>query len=181
MDFGEYQRDAYKTENTKSEAVRQRIDGLPIVLIYSVLETIKRSGVKAGALKGHLFYNRELRTPELTQPAIERDLIIQRMKQLPPGLIHSILGMADELAEIVEVVSEYVYNGKRIDWDNLTEEYGDMLWFWSCGNTSRGEANETVAKLNIDKLKKRFGDKFSEERANKRDLELERKVFEGSK
>jgi len=181
MDFLEYQKEAYKTASTDRQSVKNRIGGLPVVLVYSVFETIKRAGKKAGAVKGHLFYNRELRMPTSTTPTIERNEMIERMKNVPPDLIHSIFGMSDELAEIVDVISEYIYNGTRIDWDNLTEEYGDLLWFWSCGNTARGAKNETVAQLNIDKLRKRFGEKFSEEKANNRDLDSERKVFEDAK
>lgn len=177
MYFNEYQKLAYKTANKNSEAARQRIGELPIVLVYSVLETIRRCGAKAGSLKGHLFYGREIRSSGLVQPQIERDKMLERMQNVPTDLIHSILGMADELAEITEVVSEYIYNGKRIDWDNLTEEYGDMLWFFSLGNTARGVKNEDVAELNIEKLKERFGDEFSEEKANNRDLDSEREVF----
>ena len=178
MDFFEYQKLAYKTANTNRQAVKERIGGLPMVLVYSVLESIKRSGAKAGKLKGHLFYGRELKNADLAQNQIDRDGLIQRMQNVPPDLIHSILGMADELAEITEVISDYIYSGKRIDWENINEEYGDLLWFWSCGNSCRGMKNEKIAEMNIEKLRKRFGDKFSEEKANNRNLEEERKVFE---
>jgi NTP pyrophosphatase (non-canonical NTP hydrolase) len=181
MNFIEYQKAAYKTENTNSQSVRDRIDKLPVILIYSMFETIKRAGAKAGAVKGHLFYNRELRMPASNHPTIEKEIINERLRQLPPGLVHSVLGIADELAEIVEVLSEYVYNGKQLDWENLTEEYGDLLWFWSCGNTARGDSNQTVAEKNIKKLRLRFGDRFSEQMAKNRDLELERMVFEEEK
>lgn len=178
MDFHEYQKLAYKTANTNRQAVRDRIDNLPVVLIYSVFETIMRSGEKAGKLKGHLFYGRELKNSELKRNQVEKDKIIERLNYIKPDLIHSILGMADELAEIVSAVTAYVYDGKPLDYENIKEEYGDLLWFWSCGNTAIGFKNEDVADKNIEKLRKRFGEKFSEEKANNRDLESERKVFE---
>jgi hypothetical protein len=61
---------------------------------------------------------------------------------------------------------------------NLIEECGDVQWYEAMLCRALGTDFDTVQRTNIAKLKARFPDKFTEESANNRDLEIERSILE---
>ena len=92
--------------------------------------------------------------------------------------LHMVLGMVDELGEIAKIFkAELAYN-KKIDYVNLEEEVGDLMWFVSnlcrTNNLDMGK----VLDKNIAKLKVRYPDKYSDDKANNRDLKKERETLE---
>ena len=75
---------------------------------------------------------------------------------------------------------------EQIDWVNVLEENGDVDWYQAilynlAQDLKLGIDEEVVRERNIAKLKKRYGDKYSDVRANERDLTTERKILEGDK
>lgn len=62
---------------------------------------------------------------------------------------------------------------------NLAEELGDLFWYMAIVGDELGIKFEDVMDRNITKLKARYGEKFSEEKAEHRDLDSERKILEG--
>lgn len=61
------------------------------------------------------------------------------------------------------------------------EEVGDLTWYETLILSATKFHFTDAFERNIAKLKKRFGDKFSEEKALNRDLPAERAVLEKSK
>lgn len=96
-----------------------------------------------------------------------------------PNDIHMVLGIMTEAGEIADAYKKNTAYGKDVDWVNVKEEIGDIMWYISNLCTMRGWDLEEILGTNIDKLKTRYGDKFSEERANKRNLSREREILEG--
>ena len=94
-------------------------------------------------------------------------------------LLHAGLGMSTESGEFVDVVKKYLFYGKQIDETNLVEELGDLLWYVAVACDALGVELEKVMHLNIEKLKARYGDKFTDTKALDRNLDKERKVLEG--
>src|SRR5574343_434345 len=94
-------------------------------------------------------------------------------------LLHAVLGIVTEAAELADVIKKRHAYGKRIDIVNLREEAGDVLWYLPLLCRALGTTMEDVAQLNIDKLRKRYPDKFTEAHALNRDLDAERAVLEG--
>jgi NTP pyrophosphatase (non-canonical NTP hydrolase) len=98
-------------------------------------------------------------------------------------VLHALLGLANEVGEATTPVKAHIFYGKKIDWINLGEEIGDMMWYIAM--LSRVIQKKTGLTLedwmlrNIDKLKARFPDKFKELAAVNRDLDVERKALEG--
>ena len=70
-----------------------------------------------------------------------------------------------------------VYNDK-FDRVNLSEEIGDIMWYIALLCTANNLSLENIMQQNIDKLKLRYPEKFTEEHANIRDLKKERKFLE---
>jgi NTP pyrophosphatase (non-canonical NTP hydrolase) len=93
-------------------------------------------------------------------------------------ILHAAIGLATEAGEILDVCKKNIFYGKIIDDTNLKEEIGDIFWYISRMCDALGLSFEEVMKANIAKLKARYGEKFSEERAVTRNLEAERAILE---
>lgn len=105
----------------------------------------------------------------------------------PPGLsydpqiarlIHGMIGVCTEAGELQDQVKKHLIYGKRLDMTNVMEEIGDVLWYCALTLDAAGFTFEECMRTNIDKLRKRFPDKFTQEQALNRDLDAERKALE---
>ena len=97
-------------------------------------------------------------------------------------LLHSAAGMSTETGELLDMLKKSIFYGKDIDFVNMEEELGDLLWYVALAikimNLLGYATNfEQIQKKNIAKLKARYGEKFSEDAALNRDLDAERKIL----
>lgn len=92
--------------------------------------------------------------------------------------IHMLLGMQTEIAELADVFKKKLAYGKPIDWVNVKEELGDLMFYIANFCTINGLDLEEIMETNINKLRARYPEKFTQENALKRDLENERKILE---
>lgn len=106
---------------------------------------------------------------------------------VPMRLLHAAMGICTEGGELMDVVKKYVFYGKPIDWVNVSEEVGDLFWYqFILINTMRTlaghrpESFEAIMGRMIDKLRKRYPEKFTEQGALVRDLDAERRILEGN-
>ncbi len=93
-------------------------------------------------------------------------------------LLHAGIGLSTEAGEFLDALKKHIFYGKELDRVNLAEELGDLFWYMAIVGDELGIEFEDVMARNITKLKARYGEKFSEEKADKRDLETERKILE---
>ena len=93
-------------------------------------------------------------------------------------LLHAGIGLATEAGEFLDQMKRHVYYGKHRDDVNLKEEISDVLWYCSLACNALNISMAEVMDANIRKLKARYPEKFSEEKANTRDLDVERAVLE---
>lgn len=111
--------------------------------------------------------------------------IRERMKTVRAiRLMHAVLGLASEAGEIADQIKKHFFYGKPLDTVNLAEEIGDLFWYQALMVNELAETNpeigfDSIEETNIAKLRKRYGDKFSEQRAVNRNLDIERKILEG--
>lgn len=98
---------------------------------------------------------------------------------IDPQIVHSIIGMATETAELIEALVKSITTGEPFDIVNFREEIGDVLWYAELGCKTTGATLEGAAWLNTKKLAARYPDKFTSERALNRDTALERSILEG--
>lgn len=109
------------------------------------------------------------------------DLIRDRMKTVRAiRLFHAQLGLSSEAGEIADQLKKHFFYGKPLDTVNLAEEIGDLFWYMALAANEVGISFDEIMETNIAKLKKRYGDKFSEQRAIKRNLYIERQILEGN-
>jgi NTP pyrophosphatase (non-canonical NTP hydrolase) len=95
--------------------------------------------------------------------------------------LHAILGIATESVEMVEAIEKSISNNVEIDTVNLSEELGDLAWYIAALfylELSGFNEPNLILRKNLLKLHKRFGDKFTFEKALNRDLVEERKILE---
>ncbi|MFG1499225.1 nucleoside triphosphate pyrophosphohydrolase family protein [Halobacteriovorax sp. XZX-3] len=93
-------------------------------------------------------------------------------------LLHAGIGLSTEAGEFLDALKKHIFYGKELDRVNLAEELGDLFWYMAIVGDELGIKFEDVMERNITKLKARYGEKFSEEKADNRDLDSERKILE---
>lgn len=96
------------------------------------------------------------------------------------NLLHGAIGLCTETGELQDAIKKFVFYGKDLDIVNIGEEIGDICWYISIICNCIGLDFEECLKKNIEKLKKRYPEKFTEELAdhNNRNFAEERKVLE---
>jgi NTP pyrophosphatase (non-canonical NTP hydrolase) len=114
-----------------------------------------------------------------TLKANDTGAIISRMANCV-DLIHASEGITTEGAEIADMLKRHLFYGTDMDLVNLKEEVGDVLWYLQLAASSGGFTLEQAMKTNMQKLAKRYGDKFefSEDAAVNRDVDAEREILE---
>jgi len=79
-------------------------------------------------------------------------------------LRHALFEMCGELGEIHSIYQK-VYQGHKIMVEDLKQEVGDLLWGIAEFCTVNGFRMEDIARLNIEKLKKRYPEGFDPDRS----------------
>jgi len=93
-------------------------------------------------------------------------------------LLHAGMGLSTEAGEFLDALKKHIFYGKELDRVNLAEEMGDVFWYCAIVASELGINFEDVMDKNIEKLQARYGEKFSEEKADSRDLTKERDILE---
>ncbi len=93
-------------------------------------------------------------------------------------LLHAGIGLSTEAGEFLDALKKHIFYGKELDRVNLKEEMGDLFWYLAIACDELGVEFEPLMETNIAKLKARYGEKFSEHKAENRDLSTERTILE---
>ena len=85
-------------------------------------------------------------------------------KELPTdkAILHAVVGLADEVGEFCSAIKKSEIYGQPLDMDNLAEELGDILWRVQYAATVFGMSLETIARLNVEKLAKRYPEGYTD-------------------
>jgi NTP pyrophosphatase (non-canonical NTP hydrolase) len=118
-----------------------------------------------------------LRT-ESTMIPVRRDFYPSVADQQVNRLLHAAIGMVTESGEFIDMLKKHLFYGKPLDLVNLQEEIGDQLWYIAIALDALGTTFEAEMRRNIAKLKARYPDKFTSDKAINRDLDAERAVLE---
>lgn len=87
---------------------------------------------------------------------------------LEDDLVHAALGVAGEAGEFCDAIKRFTVYGKELDRENAIEELGDLLWFVALGCNALDVTMQEAAQRNIDKLKKRYPERYTDELAHAR-------------
>ena len=95
--------------------------------------------------------------------------------------LHMVMGISTEAGELLDAYKKHFAYGKDLDVVNVGEEIADIMWYISNLCRIKGIDLEEMMQRNIDKLKARYPEKFTQENALNRDLNNERNILEGNK
>ena len=80
-------------------------------------------------------------------------------------LTNSVMGLCGESGEACDLVKKHLFHGHELDRDALIKELGDVAWYLAEAATAIEIDLSEVFERNIEKLKKRYPEGFSEERS----------------
>lgn len=83
-------------------------------------------------------------------------------------IMHASLGISSEAGELSDAVKKHMIYSRPIDSENIKEECGDLLWYIALMLQYNGYTMEQAMQHNINKLRIRYPEKFTEEHAAKR-------------
>ena len=79
-------------------------------------------------------------------------------------LNNAALGLAGESGEIADHVKKVMFHGHPLDdatRDKIAKEIGDILWYCAMAGQGIGLGLAEIARMNVEKLKKRYPEGFS--------------------
>ena len=83
-------------------------------------------------------------------------------------LTYTALGLTGESGEVAEMIKKAFYHGHALEKVALSQELGDVLWYLAVVASGLGLSLDQIASENIDKLRARYPEGFSEERSRNR-------------
>jgi NTP pyrophosphatase (non-canonical NTP hydrolase) len=87
------------------------------------------------------------------------------------------MGLVTEAGELADMLKKHIFYGRNIDKVNAQEEIGDTCWYVGVAiDVLKTTMNDIMTK-NIEKLRKRYPEKFTEEKANNRNIDNEMSHF----
>jgi NTP pyrophosphatase (non-canonical NTP hydrolase) len=84
------------------------------------------------------------------------------------ALLIRTLGLTGEAGEVADYVKKCAGHGHPLDKSVIEKELGDVLWYVAALSHNLGLDMAGIARKNIDKLKKRYPEGFSEEASRNR-------------
>lgn len=182
MQLSEYQASALRTESKIDEVITNK------KTLSDTLDTFECVTEILDLFKKNIYYNKPIAQGRYEDLVAElKDLVTElevgsvtndkTTLDLNPRVLHGVLGIATESGELVSALNKHFYEG-TIDAVNIQEEVVDGNWYSAILHDELKLDWGTGLQNNIDKLKARFPDKFTSEKAINRDLETERKELE---
>lgn len=197
MDANQFQTEALRSDAGYSDEIAERAWSMTQDLLHTVRRGIEL-GEWAGKLKAKIYYGRALsgsapgwyvKAAMEEAPSSEMEELVLNVSDLHErGLIwnernsdvlHGLLGQLSEAGEAMEALLKLLGSEDgQLDETNLMEEAGDSMWYSAKTlDAIDVEMSDAMQRI-IDKLHARFPDKFTQDRANNRNLNAERQALE---
>lgn len=84
-------------------------------------------------------------------------------------LVNGVLGLTGESGECADMVKKFRYQGHDLDVVHLARELGDVAYYLAVTAHAIGYDLETVLRMNVAKLRKRYPNGFDPERSRNRE------------
>lgn len=168
----------YLAESALTASDSFHSDKVDPVVLDRVLTDCINALAALDQLKKALFYGKDVgKLPARYVDDIDHSLGVEYPDT---DVVHGIIGAATESGELLEALYATLFNHKELDIVNVFEEVGDLQWYEAMLLRKAGRTFDDVQRNNIAKLRKRFGDKFTEYDAKNRDLDAERAILESA-
>lgn len=161
----------YLEDSARTAAGEMHLNRVANGYIVEALEEFVSAAKKLDGIKKAIFYNRD--TLEHTNQSYKSE----PLEDIETDLAHSIIGIATESGELLELLLEEWTGGDKATAPKITDESGDLLWYQAMLLRLIKSDFETAAGKNLTKLKIRFPEKFTFDRVNNKDHTAEDKAF----
>lgn len=81
------------------------------------------------------------------------------------------LGLTGEAGEVADEIKKHIFHGHPLNTEHAMKELGDVLWYMARMCAILDVSFDSVAQMNIDKLKARYPNGFERERSINRPKE----------
>ena|SRR3989344_7410112 len=122
-------------------------------------------------MKPQVYIKNALRTEITKYP-------FKKTGEVTPRIEHAIDGLVTEAGELMEAIKKVKFYGAKLDKVNLVEELGDIMWYLAIFSNELKVSFEEIWYKNIRKLKTRYPEKYTDKKAQNRNLKNERKELE---
>ena len=78
------------------------------------------------------------------------------------NLANAGLGLSGEAGEATDIIKKHLFHGHELEKEHLAKELGDVMWYIALVATIIGCDLDEIMQMNIDKLKARYPEGFSE-------------------
>jgi len=86
------------------------------------------------------------------------DILLQ-LTPLQASILHMAVGVSGEAGELLDAVKKHAIYQKQLDFDNVREEAGDILFYLTGLLNELGLTLNECIEANVEKLSKRYPDK----------------------
>ena len=80
----------------------------------------------------------------------------------PGELLNGVLGLTGEAGEVADIVKKHIFHGHELDRKELIKELGDVCWYLALLCHALDVPLDVVMISNIEKLRNRYPEGFSE-------------------
>src|SRR5699024_6123823 len=87
---------------------------------------------------------------------------LNKNRSMAEQLSNYCMGLSGESGEVVDELKKVLFHGHDLNIDEIEKELGDVLWYVSAIATTLGIELNMIAHNNVDKLKARYPEGFSE-------------------
>lgn len=168
----DFANDDYLEQSARTASSELHDEIVSSTLLRAMISQAIVAGRGADAVKKSLFYGEDLK-----YTGLDYDPSIPDMNLIPADILHGALGLFTESVEILEAVLTGLQGG-GLDDVNLLEELGDSEWYMAMLYRAINRKPADAKRVNLDKLKKRYPEKFESEQAINRDTGAERIILE---
>lgn len=79
------------------------------------------------------------------------------------AMVNYAMGLSGESGEIIDHVKKHIFHSHELDEVGMAKELGDILWYAANLADVLGFTLDEIAQMNVDKLKRRYPNGFSEQ------------------
>lgn len=84
-------------------------------------------------------------------------------------IVNGVLGLVGEAGECADMIKKHMFQGHELDQEHMAKELGDICWYIAIAADALGYDLETIMKMNVDKLRKRYPEGFDADKSIHRD------------
>lgn len=176
----EYVNGALRSESPTTPEMTARFHSADtIALLKEEFRECIVQAISLNRFKRHLFYGKplEVESKEYQTGTVAPELGAKLDESL--RLIHAAIGLFTEAGEFIQAIYEHLFTDGQghLDVINLVEEAGDIFWYMAIFADDSSVTFEDIERINNNKLRARYPEKFTEAQATTRALDVERRVL----